>query len=177
MPPGEHGAHEELPRDASRSESAEFMRLTEQVGLYVFRINANVSTLQKLDAQLRRATEIGQGTSDQIMRQFADLCEQTRSTVRDASDDVKKLSRYSVGGEGVHGVRRTSPSRLMQTKLQNDFQDALGAFQRIQKAGIRKEKVALAYAKQRGNKAVQQESSASAQLDDGADGSSSMQQV
>lgn len=38
----------------SRAENPEFMRLTEQVGLHIFRINANVATLQKLDSQLRR---------------------------------------------------------------------------------------------------------------------------
>lgn len=137
--------------DASRGENPQFMRLTEQVGLHVFRINANVATLQKLDAQLRRAPDLAQGKTDQIMRQFADLCEQTRSIVKDATDDVKKLSLYPIGGNEGYGIRRSSPSRLMQTKLQNDFQDALSAFQQIQKSGIRKEKDALAQAKQRGN--------------------------
>lgn len=140
--------------DASRGENPKFMKLTEQVGLHVFRINANVATLQKLDAQLRRAPDLAQGKTDQIMRQFADLCEQTRSIVKDATDDVKKLSLYPIGGNEGYGIRRSSPSRLMQTKLQNDFQDALSAFQQIQKSGIRKEKVALAQAKQRGNEAA-----------------------
>lgn len=144
----------ESNHDASRGENPKFMKLTEQVGLHVFRINANVATLQKLDAQLRRAPDLAQGKTDQIMRQFADLCEQTRSIVKDATDDVKKLSLYPIGGNEGYGIRRSSPSRLMQTKLQNDFQDALNAFQQIQKSGIRKEKVALAQAKQRGNEAA-----------------------
>lgn len=38
----------------SREENPEFIRLAEQVGLHVFRINANVSTLQRLDASLRK---------------------------------------------------------------------------------------------------------------------------
>ncbi|WFD27584.1 SNAP receptor [Malassezia nana] len=40
---------------------------------------------------------------------------------------------------------------MLQSKLQRDFQDAIAAFQVIQKSGIRKEKVALAYAKQQGS--------------------------
>ena len=152
--PPEQEAQDEPHHDASRGENPQFMRLTEQVGLHVFRINANVATLQKLDAQLRRAPDLAQGKADQIMRQFADLCEQTRSIVKDATDDVKKLSLYPIGGNEGYGIRRSSPSRLMQTKLQNDFQDALSAFQHIQKEGILKEKDALAQARQRGNEAA-----------------------
>lgn len=131
----------ESNHDASRGENPKFMKLTEQVGLHVFRINANVATLQKLDAQLRRAPDLAQGKTDQIMRQFADLCEQTRSIVKDATDDVKKLSLYPIGGNEGYGIRRSSPSRLMQTKLQNDFQDALNAFQQIQNRGSGKRRL------------------------------------
>lgn len=140
---------------ASSVESTEFMHLTEQVGLHIFRINANVSTLEKLDRQLRNASDMGQKKADEMMKQFAELCEQTRSIVKDASEDVKALSLFSVNGS--NGGRRSSPSRLLQGKLQNDFQEALFAFQKIQKAGIRKEKVALAQAKRRGSGAPAEE--------------------
>ena len=147
-----HQLSEDSGHEASRVESQAFMHLTEQVGLHVFRINANVATLEKLDADLRKATDGDQSKTDKIMKHFADLCEQTRNIVKEATEDVKSFSRFPVGGTGG-AVRRTSPSRLMQVKLQHDFQDALAAFQKIQKSGIRKEKVALAHAKQRGNEA------------------------
>lgn len=134
---------------ASRGESPEFMQLTDRVGLHIFRINANVATLQKLDGQLQETRQLDQSKTDEIMKQFADLCEQTRGIVRDSTEDIKSLNAYSIHGYG--GVRRSSPSLLLQSKLQRDFQDAIAAFQTIQKSGIRKEKVALAYAKQQGS--------------------------
>lgn len=136
---------------ASRAETPEFMQLTDRMSLHIFRINANVSTLQKLDRRLQDAHELGQNKSDELMKQFADLCEQTRGIVKDSTEDIKALNAYSFFSYG--GVRPSSPSLLLQSKLQRDFQDAIKAFQVIQKSGIRKEKVALAYAKQQGNEA------------------------
>lgn len=153
---------------ASRGETPEFMQLTDRVGLHIFRINANVATLQKLDKRLQDAHELGQNKTDELMKQFADLCEQTRGIVKDSTDDIKSLNAYSFHSYG--GVRRSSPSLLLQSKLQRDFQDAIAAFQVIQKSGIRKEKVALAYAKQQGNDAsgmdfqMQEQSTSSQQL-------------
>jgi len=40
--PPEQEPQDEPHHDASRGENPQFMRLTEQVGLHVFRINANV---------------------------------------------------------------------------------------------------------------------------------------
>jgi len=136
---------------ASRAETPEFMQLTDRMSLHIFRINANVSTLQKLDRRLQDAHELGQNKSDELMKQFADLCEQTRGIVKDSTEDIKASNAYSFFSYG--GVRPSSPSLLLQSKLQRDFQDAIKAFQVIQKSGIRKEKVALAYAKQQGNEA------------------------
>ena len=136
---------------ARQAETPEFMQLTDRVGLHIFRINANVSTLQKLDRRLQDAHELGQSKTDELMKQFADLCEQTRGIVKDSTEDIKTLNAYSFHSYG--GVKRSSPSRLLQSKLQKDFQDAIKSFQMIQKSGIRKEKVALAYAKQQGNEA------------------------
>ncbi|WFD43669.1 SNAP receptor [Malassezia psittaci] len=125
----------------SRAESPEFMRLTEQVGLQIFRINANVSTLEKLNLQLRNTPH---AENESLRRQFNDLSEQTRSIVKDATDDVKTLSAIPVRTAGVAG---SSPAAVMQSKLQRDFQHALFSFQAIQRSGIRKEKEALAYVK------------------------------
>ena len=136
------GATDE-PREL-HSDSPEFIHLTDQVGLHVFRINANIATLQNLTERLRRTDAPNQKASDELMRQFTDLCDQTRSIVRDATRDVKALSLYPVSSYG------STPARLLQTKLQRDFQHALSNFQRIQKAGIRKERVALEEAKRRG---------------------------
>lgn len=69
---------------SSRAESTEFMRLTEQVGLHVFRINANVSTLQKLDARLRKS---GYQSNDDLRRQlYVALLTQQRPERADALD-------------------------------------------------------------------------------------------
>lgn len=43
--------------------------------------------------------------------------------------------------------RRVSPERLTQAKLQREFQDALTAFQEVQKSGMRKEQEDLAQAR------------------------------
>ena len=73
-----------------------------------------------------------------------DLSEQTRGIVKDATDDIKALSLFPVRTAGSAG---SSPAGLLQSKLQRDFQQALVAFQAIQKSGVRKEKEALAYVK------------------------------
>lgn len=73
-----------------------------------------------------------------------DLSEQTRGIVKDATDDIKALSLFPVRTAGSTG---SSPAGLLQSKLQRDFQQALVAFQAIQKSGVRKEKEALAYVK------------------------------
>lgn len=65
--------------------------------------------------------------------------------MKDATDDVKALSAFPL--RAGPGSTRSSPAVLMQSKLQRDFQQALAAFQVIQKSGIRKEKEALAYVK------------------------------
>lgn len=72
--------------------------------------------------------------------------------MKDATDDVKALSSFPVRSAGAMG---SSPSGLMQSKLQRDFQHALAAFQSIQKSGVRKEKEALAYVKAQGDEATE----------------------
>ncbi|WFD31522.1 histone H4-like TAF Taf6, SAGA complex subunit [Malassezia sp. CBS 17886] len=149
-PYGEQGAHHALGMGhvgGSAAESPAFIELTESVGLHVFRINANVATLQKLEGRLRKGSDGVGSSSDELSTQFNDLSEQTRGIVKDATDDVKALSRFPLPGAPGRHTLRSSPSRLMQAKLQRDFQQALAAFQSVQKSGVQKEKEALAYAR------------------------------
>lgn len=81
-----------------------------------------------------------------------ELSEQTRNIVKDATDDVKKLSLLKLPQERETSyIPRTSPARLTQAKLQREFQQALAAFQSIQRAEVKKEKAALESVKSRGD--------------------------
>ncbi|WFD36193.1 SNAP receptor [Malassezia cuniculi] len=125
-----------------REDNAEFRRLAGQVGLHVFRIEANVSTLRQVDNRLRNATDLMHGSQADLARQFNELSEQTRGIVKQATEDFKALMAFPLPDE-----RRISPERLTQTKLQREFQDALSAFQAVQKSGMRKEQEDLAQAR------------------------------
>lgn len=124
-----------------RSDNAEFRQLASRVGLHVFRIDANVSTLRQVDARLRGATDLMHGGQAELTRQFNDLSEQTRSIAKQATEDVKALLAYPLPSTQV------SPERLAQSKLQREFQEALAAFQDVQTSGMRKEQADLLHAR------------------------------
>lgn len=61
-------------RDALNSEpredNAEFRHIAGQVGLHVFRIDANVLTLRQVDGRLRNATDLMHGSQGDLARQL-----------------------------------------------------------------------------------------------------------
>ena len=77
--------------------------------------------------------------------------------MKDATEDVKKLSLLKLPQENEASyIPRTSPARLTQAKLQREFQQALAAFQSIQRAEVKKEKAALESVKSRGDERTPQ---------------------
>ncbi|SNX83512.1 related to PEP12 syntaxin (T-SNARE), vacuolar [Melanopsichium pennsylvanicum] len=130
-----------LYRDEVTSSSSlppEFDALTKRIGLQIFKINSNVTAIQKL-VKLSSSN-----TLQDWSKRINDLIETTRQLVKDATTDIKNLSTFPLGPMSSSGG-----AKLTQGKLQRDFQSAAMAFQRVQKEAVVKTRAKLEADKQK----------------------------
>ncbi|PLW33023.1 hypothetical protein PCANC_01543 [Puccinia coronata f. sp. avenae] len=126
----ERGLNERAPlaRDPLPGEPVvdqEFQNLANKVSTHIFRINSNVSGLQKLIDLLGSSRD----TSD-IRKKLHDLTESTREFIKNSSLDAKKLAGWQV----------SDSYKIEQQKVSRDYASSIQAFQRISRLSAERQK-------------------------------------
>ncbi|KAA1129976.1 hypothetical protein PGTUg99_004882 [Puccinia graminis f. sp. tritici] len=126
----ERGLNERAPlaRDPLPGEPVvdrEFQNLANKVSTHIFRINSNVSGLQKLIDLLGSSRD----TSD-IRKKLHDLTESTREFIKNSSSDAKKLASWQV----------TDSYKIEQQKVSRDYASSIQAFQRVSRLSVERQK-------------------------------------
>ncbi|KNZ59154.1 hypothetical protein VP01_1793g4 [Puccinia sorghi] len=103
----------------------EFQNLANKVSTHIFRMNSNVSGLQKLIDLLGSSRD----TSD-IRRKLHDLTESTREFIKNSSSDAKKLASWQV----------SDSSKIEQQKVSRDYASSIQAFQRVSRLSVERQK-------------------------------------
>ncbi|SAM08186.1 hypothetical protein [Absidia glauca] len=118
--------------DDDNDDEKDYRALVQKVSQQVFRINGNITSLERLVNFLGGPRD----TAD-VRTKLHDVTEDTRNLIKDATNDIK-------------GLTRANPSRqrkLEQQKLSKDFQKVLGDFQKIQRVSVSKQREYLDKAK------------------------------
>ncbi|EFP90619.2 uncharacterized protein PGTG_16645 [Puccinia graminis f. sp. tritici CRL 75-36-700-3] len=102
-----------------------FQNLANKVSTHIFRINSNVSGLQKLIDLLGSSRD----TSD-IRKKLHDLTESTREFIKNSSSDAKKLASWQV----------TDSYKIEQQKVSRDYASSIQAFQRVSRLSVERQK-------------------------------------
>ncbi|OAV97811.1 hypothetical protein PTTG_01332 [Puccinia triticina 1-1 BBBD Race 1] len=103
----------------------DFQNLANKVSTHIFRINSNVSGLQKLIDLLGSSRD----TSD-IRKKLHDLTESTREFIKNSSADAKKLASWQV----------TDSYKIEQQKVSRDYASSIQAFQRVSRLSVERQK-------------------------------------
>ncbi|EST05852.1 Target SNARE coiled-coil domain protein [Kalmanozyma brasiliensis GHG001] len=119
----------------------EFEKLSSKIGIQIFKINSNVTAIQKL-ITLSSSNASGKAGAQDWSKRINDLIETTRELVKDATADIKQLSTFPLGPAN-------GGAKLTQGKLQRDFQAAALQFQRVQKEAVAKTRAKLEQDKQK----------------------------
>lgn len=127
--------------EVSPSLPPEFEKLSNKIGIQIFKINSNVTAIQKL-ISLSSSNASAKAAAQDWSKRINDLIETTRELVKDATTDIKQLSTFP--------LRPTNGgAKLTQGKLQRDFQAAALQFQRAQKEAVAKTRAKLEQDKQK----------------------------
>ncbi|PWZ01546.1 t-SNARE [Testicularia cyperi] len=102
-----------------------FEPLTKRIGIQIFKINSNITAIQKLLTLLSATPPPKQDWTKRIH----DLLETTRDLVKDGTGDLKTLASLDIGTEHAQ-------ARLTQARLQRDFQASAVLFGRVQKEAL-----------------------------------------
>ncbi|CAH7688059.1 t-SNARE [Phakopsora pachyrhizi] len=126
----ERGLNERAPlaRDLTHSDRTidrDFQNLTTKVSTHIFRINSNVSGLQKLIDILGSSRD----TSD-IRKKLHDLTESTREFIKNSSVDAKRLASWQV----------SDSYKIEQQKVSRDYASSIQSFQKISRLSIERQK-------------------------------------
>ncbi|GAC98712.1 hypothetical protein PHSY_006306 [Pseudozyma hubeiensis SY62] len=127
--------------EVSSSLPPEFEKLTSKIGIQIFKIQSNVTAIQKL-ISLSSSNSSAKAASQDWSKRINDLIETTRELVKDATTDIKQLSTFPLGPAN-------GGAKLTQGKLQRDFQAAALQFQRVQKEAVAKTRAKLEQDKQK----------------------------
>lgn len=103
----------------------DFQSLANKVSTHIFRINSNVSGLQKLIDLLGSSRD----TND-IRKKLHDLTESTRQFIKNSSSDAKQLAGWKV----------TDSYKLEQQKVSRDYASSIQAFQRVSRLSVERQK-------------------------------------
>ena len=128
--------------EISSSLPPEFEKLTAKIGIQIFKINSNVTAIQKLISLSSSSNTSAKAASQDWSKRINDLIETTRELVKDATSDIKSLSTFPLGPSN-------GGAKLTQGKLQRDFQSAAMQFQRVQKEAVAKTRAKLEQDKQK----------------------------
>ncbi|SPO32271.1 related to PEP12 syntaxin (T-SNARE), vacuolar [Ustilago trichophora] len=121
-----------------------FEKLTSKIGIQIFKINSNVTAIQKLLtlSSSSSSSSNAKAAAQDWGKRINDLIETTRELVKDATTDIKQLSTFPLGPA-------SGGAKLTQAKLQRDFQSAAMQFQRVQKDAVAKTRAKLEADKQK----------------------------
>ncbi|CDW97385.1 hypothetical protein, partial [Sporisorium scitamineum] len=128
--------------EVSNSLPPEFEKLTNKIGIQIFKINSNVTAIQKLVSLSSSSNTSAKAAAQDWSKRINDLIETTRELVKDATTDIKQLSTFPLGP--ANGA-----AKLTQGKLQRDFQAAALQFQRVQKEAVATTRAKLEQDKQK----------------------------
>ncbi|KAJ1035079.1 hypothetical protein NDA18_000680 [Ustilago nuda] len=123
----------------------EFEKLTNKIGIQIFKINSNVTAIQKLislSSSSASSNTSAKAAGQDWSKRINDLIETTRELIKDATTDIKSLSTFPLGPSN-------SGAKLTQGKLQRDFQSAAMQFQRVQKEAVATTRAKLEQDKQK----------------------------
>ncbi|MBW0504499.1 hypothetical protein O181_044214 [Austropuccinia psidii MF-1] len=122
----ERGLNQNAPlAKDSPSVDREFQNLATKVSTHIFRINSNVSGLQKLIDLLGSSRD----TND-IRKKLYDLTDSTREFIKNSSLDAKKLASWQV----------TDSYKIEQQKVSRDYASSIQAFQRVSRLSVERQK-------------------------------------
>ncbi|KAJ1660560.1 hypothetical protein IWQ61_000523 [Dispira simplex] len=122
-------ASSELRSTTLDHDEHEYRTLVQRVSQNVFRVNTNVSNMQRLVVQLGRSQD-----NQQARQRLHDLTEQTRDLAKTTGHDLKELDTFqqNVNDSTAHA------RKMEQQKLTKDFQKVLGQFQVVQRDAAEK---------------------------------------
>merc|ERR1711936_1408897 len=117
--------------------AADFNRLSQTIGSNVQKILQNVSSMQRMIANIGTPQD-----NQQLQTQLHQIQHYTRQLAQDTSKHIKQLNEY---GDQANLSNAVSASelrrwRLQKERLTNDFTKALNSFQEAQRSAARKEK-------------------------------------
>ncbi|KAK3827580.1 MAG: t-SNARE [Benniella sp.] len=107
-----------------------------QISGQVFRINSNLSSIQRMVDQLGTVKD-----SQDVRTKLQELTEQTRVLVRQTTQDIKDLNKFDVAGK-----------KLETQKVSKDFSKVLVEFQKIQRVSAEKQRDFVLKARQVGTR-------------------------
>ncbi|SOV09907.1 related to PEP12 syntaxin (T-SNARE), vacuolar [Ustilago sp. UG-2017a] len=147
---GGGGGSRKTPLPLYRNEVApslppEFEKLTNKIGIQIFKINSNVTAIQKLislSSSSASSNTSAKAAGQDWSKRINDLIDTTRELIKDATTDIKSLSTFPLGPSN-------GGAKLTQGKLQHDFQSAAMQFQRIQKEAVATTRAKLEQDKQK----------------------------
>ena len=122
--------------DASQM-ATDFNRLSQTIGSNVQKIIQNVSSMQRMIANIGTPQD-----NQQLQTQLHQIQHYTRQLAQDTSTHIKQLNDF---GDQANLSNAVSASelrrwRLQKERLTNDFTKALNSFQEAQRSAARKEK-------------------------------------
>jgi len=132
--------------------STDFHRLGQTIGSNVQKILQNVSSMQRMIANIGTPQD-----NQQLQTQLHQIQHYTRQLAQDTSKHIKQLNEH---GDRANISTSVSASELRQWRLQkerltNDFTKALNSFQAAQRAAAQKEKDIVKKAKHSGPSGLQ----------------------
>ena len=130
----------------------DFNRLSQTIGSNVQKILQNVSSMQRMIANIGTPQD-----NQQLQTQLHQIQHYTRQLAQDTSKHIKQLNEY---GDQANISTSVPASELRQWKLQrerltNDFTKALNNFQAAQRSAAQKEKDIVKKAKHSGQGGLQ----------------------
>lgn len=116
----------------------EFQRLAQNIGTNIQKVLQNVSSMQRMIAQIGTPQD-----NTQFQQQLHQIQHYTGQLAKDTSKHLKDLNLAST----TSGSSEQRQWRLQKERLHNDFTKALNSFQAAQRTAAQKEKEAIRQAK------------------------------
>ncbi|KAF9168845.1 hypothetical protein BGX21_010204 [Mortierella sp. AD011] len=113
-----------------------FQAKVKHISQQIFRISSNVSTIQRLVGYLGTSKD-----SQEVRTKLQDVTEQSRTLVRETSQDIKDLTKFDAAGK-----------KLEHQKVSKDFSKVLVDFQKIQRVSAEKQRDFVLKARQVGTR-------------------------
>ncbi|KAN0065312.1 SNAP receptor [Thecaphora frezii] len=142
--------HQNPLSSSSQPVDPEFERLSKRIGIQIFKIQSNVTAIQKLVSLLANPpsnSSAKPAAQNDFTKRIHDLTETTRELIKDGTADIKALSTFPLPASDPRS--RSSPAKLTQAKLQRDFQAVALSFQRAQRESVQRTREALERERQR----------------------------